>query len=105
MDEKKEILTKLGEFIKHKRIILGISAYQIEKEHKIDRAMWSKLESGKLPSFPKPDFLMKVSSILEINCIELYLILGYLTKENMMEYMFNANRVREKDRKNGGEKP
>lgn len=95
MDEKKNRLIKFGEYIKLKRLEKGLSISQIEKEFKIDKATWSKLEGAKLSSLPKPEFLINISKILGINYIELYMILGYIDKENIIEYLYSGHRTKE----------
>ncbi len=102
---KEEEIKRLGEYIKNKRIIKNISAYQIEKTYGIDRSLWSKLENGKQKSLPKPEFLMQIAKILEINYVELYVVVGYITTKSIVEYFSDSHRIREKDKRGNNFKP
>ena len=104
-DLKEEKIKRLGEYIKYRRIIKNISAYQIEKTYGIDRSLWSKLENGKQTSLPKPEFLMQIAKILDINYIELYMVVGYITSQSIVEYFSDSHRIREKDRRGNNLKP
>jgi len=92
-----ERLVKLGRYIKEQRTIRNMSTYYIENAYGVDRALWSKLETGKLTSMPKPEFLLKLSLILSLNVIKLYIILGYLTENDVQEFMSDSHRLKEQD--------
>jgi len=98
LDEQAQKLLKLGKHIKYKRTVKNISAYYIEKKFNIDRALWSKLENGKLPHLPKPEFLKRIAEILEIDYIILYILVGYISNDDIVKYMSGRNRITEKDR-------
>jgi transcriptional regulator with XRE-family HTH domain len=98
VNDKTEKLIRLGKHIKYKRAVKNISAYYIEKKFNIDRGLWSKLENGKLPHLPKPEFLKKIAEILEIDYIFLYVLVGYINNADIARYMSSRNRITEKDR-------
>lgn len=76
----------LGIFIKNTRNAKGISAYSIEQNYGFSRNFWSRIENGTHKSAMKPDLLKKIASILDINYIDLYLIVGYIDKESLDKY-------------------
>jgi len=80
----------LGIFIKNTRNSKGISAYFIEKKYGFSRNFWSRIENGTHKSAMKPDLLQKIASILDINYIDLYLIVGYVDKESLDKYIVIA---------------
>ena len=79
--------TELGKYIRKVRTEKGISAYSIEKNYEFSRQFWSRIELGTQKSAMKPDLLKKIASILGINYINLYLIVGYIDKESLDEYI------------------
>jgi transcriptional regulator with XRE-family HTH domain len=95
--EKREILIHLGRFIRYNRTIRNLSIGQIEKKYSFDKALWSKIENGKLPSMPKPELLMLLADILDCNCVEMYKIVGYLKDSDIYKYISDSHRIREKD--------
>ena len=94
---KREKLVNLGRYVRYTRTIRNLSIAQIEKKYSFDKALWSKIENGKLPSMPKPELLMLLSEILNCNCLELYKIVGYLTDNDIYKYISDSHRLREKD--------
>jgi len=102
---KKDNLKRLGRFVKSRRVVKNLSTCQIENEFGLDRALWSKLENGKLTSVPKPEFLINIAKILNINCVELYILAGFMSDKNIMEYIIENHRVREKDHRRRSFKP
>ncbi len=85
MDNQLEWI-QLGLYIKKRRLEKGLSAYFIEKEYGFSRNFWSRIESGTHKSSMKPELLKKIASILEINYIELYMIVGYLDNDSFIDY-------------------
>ncbi len=81
----------LGEYIKKIRKEKGISAYSIEQNHGFSRNFWSRIENGSHKSAMKPDLLKKIASILDVNYIEFYLIVGYIDKETLSNYFEYSN--------------
>lgn len=78
---------ELGKYIRKIRTEKGISAYSIEKKYEFSRQFWSRIELGTQKSAMKPDLLQKIASILDINYIDLYLIVGYVDKESLDKYI------------------
>jgi transcriptional regulator with XRE-family HTH domain len=103
--EKRERLIQLGRFIRYNRTIKSLSIAHIEKKHSFDKALWSKIENGKIPSMPKPELLMQISEILDCNCIELYKLLGYIKDSDIYKYISESHRVREKNSDRKSMKP
>ncbi len=81
----------LGEYIKKIRKEKGISAYAIEQNCGFSRNFWSRIENGSHKSAMKPDLLKKIASILDVNYIEFYLIVGYIDKETLSNYFEYSN--------------
>ena len=77
---------ELGLYIKKIRLEKGVSAYSIEKNYGFSRNFWSRIESGTHKSSMKPELLKKIATILEINYLELYMIVGYIDKESFFDY-------------------
>ncbi len=102
---KRERLIKLGRFVKSQRILKGYSITHIEKKYGIDRALWSKLENGKLLSMPKPELLSNIAVILSVNTVKLFILAGFILEEDIMAYVIEANRVREMDHRRRTFKP
>jgi len=97
MSSEKESLVKFGRYIKEQRTIRNMSTYYIENAYGVDRALWSKIETGKLTSMPKPELLQKLSQILSINVVNLYMILGYLKIQDIQEFVSESHRLKEQD--------
>ncbi len=76
----------LGEYIKKIRKEKGISAYSIEQNHGFSRNFWSRIENGSHKSAMKPDLLIKIANILNVNYLEFYLIVGYVDKEALNDF-------------------
>lgn len=72
----KEKLEALGLYIKSKRIGKKIGLLEFAKSLDISGAYLSTLESGKHPKV-NPLLLKKISSLLEIDYLILYKIIGY----------------------------
>lgn len=79
----------LGKYIKKIRQEKKISAYSIEKNYGFSRNFWSRIENGTHKSAMKPDLLKKIASILNVNYIEFYLIVGYLDEDSLKDYYLN----------------
>ena len=106
LDEaKKEKLIHLGRFIRYSRTVKNLSMGQIEKKYSFDRALWSKIENGKLTSMPKPELLMQLAKILDCNCVKLYTLVGYLNMVDILRYMTDSHRIRERDTSRKSMKP
>ncbi len=76
----------LGEYIKKIRKEKGISAYSIEQNYGFSRNFWSRIENGTHKSAMKPDLLIRIANILDINYIEFYLIVGYIDKDTLNNF-------------------
>ncbi len=103
--EKQEKLIKLGRFVRTQRILKNLTTCQIENTNGIDRAFWSKLENGKLPSIPKPEMLKQIAGIIGVNLLELFLLAGYIEGKDIQEHVAESHRIREKDHARKSAKP
>lgn len=92
-NEFSKIALELGAYIVKAREKEEISAYKLAQEAGTSRTNISKLENGKIESLPKPATLRKIAEILKINIIELYIISGYLTENEIDEYIENKETV------------
>ena len=77
----------LGEFIKEKREFLGFGLNQISLKGGISKALWSRLENAKLSKI-NPFLLQKVGKALNIDYKELYKIVGFLDKNEIIKNSF-----------------
>lgn len=75
-----------GEYLKEKRKEAKLSLRDIAKLG-YDKAAWSRHERNL--SLPRIESLIKISSILKINIIELLLKCKYISKEDIDEYINN----------------
>ena len=78
---------QLGNYIKKIREEKNISAYFIEQKYGYSRNAWSRIENGKLKSALKPETLQEIASYLKINYLELYLIVGYVDIDSVIDFV------------------
>ncbi len=81
-----ERLKSLGSYIRKIREEKNITMYAIEKEYGFSRQYWSRIELANQGYFLKPDLLQRMASILSINYLDLYKILGYCDDLSIKEY-------------------
>jgi len=77
----------LGDFIKKKRELSGFGLNQISLKGGISKALWSRLENAKLSKI-NPFLLQKVGRALNIDYKELYKIVGFLDKNEIIKDSF-----------------
>ena len=75
-----------GSYIRTIRKEKNITMYAIEKEFGFSRQYWSRIELSKQGYALKPDLIQRIASILDINYIDLYEIVGYCDDSYIKEY-------------------
>ncbi len=75
-----------GKYVREIRKQKNISMYRIEKEYNFSRQYFSRIELNKHGYAIKPDLIQKIASILEINYLDLYKIVGYADDDSIAEY-------------------
>ena len=83
-------MSRFGDFIKQKRIELGLSLRDMESRTGISNAYLSMIESGKRPA-PHPNKLKEIAIVLGIDLVELMKIAGYLDQSKKEEEELEIN--------------
>lgn len=77
---------ELGNYIRDVRKDKGISTYFIEKEFGFSRQYWSRIELASSEYALKPELLQRIATILKINYLDLYVIVGYADETAINEF-------------------
>lgn len=93
MDKWKE----LGTYIRTVRKSKGISTYFIEQEFGFNRQYWSRIELATSEYALKPELLQRIATILKINYLDLYVIVGYADEAAINEFSERKKREKEKN--------
>ena len=88
-DIEAEKWAAFGRYVREIRKKKNISMYYIEKEYNFSRQYFSRIELGRQGYSLKPELIQKIASILEINYLDLYKIVGYADDDSIAEYYKN----------------
>lgn len=75
----------LGEYLKNLRQSLGLSLNDVYKQTGISDSVISHIEKGDT-QLPSPAALKKLAALYGIEIISLYLLCGYLEKDDLFKY-------------------
>ena len=81
---------KLGEYLRNLRDSYNLTIREVSKKTGINTADLSRIESG-LKERVNPLHLLELARVYKINVIELYLIIGYLEKSEILKYSIKTN--------------
>lgn len=77
-------MTKLGEYLKSRRRMLGLSLRDVQKRSGVSNAYLSMIESGKRGA-PHPKILAKLAGAYDVSLKQLMSLAGYLKLTNEQE--------------------
>lgn len=86
-----KIRIKLANFVKQKREEINLGLNQISIKADVASSIWSRLENAKLSKI-NPFLLQKVGKALNIDYKELYKIVGFLDKNEIIKDSFIVQR-------------
>jgi transcriptional regulator with XRE-family HTH domain len=81
----KQTWSELGEFLRRRRRALGLTAFEVARRARIDRAVISRIESGFIRS-PDPRKLARLADVLSIPVADLYGLVGYATPSQLPSF-------------------
>lgn len=70
-------MSRLGEYLKSRRKILGLSLREVQERSGVSNAYLSMIESGKRPA-PHPKILVKLAEVYDVGLRHLMALAGYL---------------------------
>lgn len=74
---------QLGDYIRHRREVIGMSLRALEESTKINRGALSLIESGLRA--PTPDTLQRIAEALQVDYEDLYAVSGISLPEKLPE--------------------
>lgn len=72
----------LAEFIRLRRVSLGISCMDAAKACHLDRSYWNKLENAHYHQ-PAPELLQRIAKVLQVAPEDLYTLAGYAIPKSL----------------------
>jgi len=85
-DIEKQKWIEFGKYIRNVRKEKKISAYMIEQKYDFNRQYWYRIELATHGYAIKPELIIKMAEILEINYLELYKIVNYVSDDYILDY-------------------